>query len=63
MPTNTPPQPATNASPLLVVAAWAVVTLPTLWGLSYTVRNAMKLFTHQPAAAAPANPGPVTPTR
>ncbi len=57
MPTNTTPQPATITSPLLVALTWAVVTVPALWGLSYTVRNAMKLFTHQPpAATAPATP-------
>ncbi len=33
-----------KSSPLLVAAAWLVVILPTVWGLSYTVKNAMKLF-------------------
>lgn len=54
---------AVRPSPALLALAWAVVTLPTLWGLSYTVRNAAKLFTHVPTAAAPANPGPVTQAR
>ncbi len=38
---------------LLVVAAWLIVILPTAWGLSYTVKNALKLFHPQPTAAAP----------
>ena len=61
MPTSTPNQPATITSPLLVAAAWLVVTLPTLWGLSYTVRNALKLFTPQPTTGS--SPAPQNPTR
>ena len=45
----------TNTSPLLVVLAWAVVLVPMGYGVTYTVQNAMKLFTAPtPAAAAPA---------
>ena len=47
------PQPAKSQS-LLVAAAWLIVLLPTAWGLSYTVKNALKLFHPQPVAAAPA---------
>lgn len=43
-----------KSSPALLAATWLIVVLPTLWGLSYTVRNAMKLFAPQPAATAPA---------
>jgi hypothetical protein len=44
-----------RSSPLLIAAAWIIVIVPTAWGLNYTVRNAMKLFTAaSPAAAAPA---------
>ncbi|MEO6805237.1 MAG: hypothetical protein ABI209_03725 [Edaphobacter sp.] len=43
-----------RSSPLLVVAAWIIVIVPTAWGLNYTVRNAMKLFAPSPAAVAPA---------
>ena len=43
----------TNTNPLLVTLAWLVVILPSLWGLSYTVKNALKLFTVQPAATSP----------
>ena len=44
-----------RSSPLLIAAAWIIVIVPTAWGLNYTVRNAMKLFTaSSPAAAAPA---------
>ena len=41
-----------TSSPLLIAAAWLLVLVPTGWGLAYTVQNAMKLFTTQPAAAA-----------
>ncbi len=39
-----------SSSPLLIAAAWIVVIIPAAWGLSYTVQNALKLFT----APAPA---------
>jgi hypothetical protein len=43
-----------KSSPLLIAVAWAVVIIPTAWGLNYTVRNALKLFTTTtPAATAP----------
>lgn len=44
-----------KSSPLLIAAAWVIVVLPTLWGLNYTVQNALKIFTKPaPAATAPA---------
>jgi hypothetical protein len=44
-----------KSSPLLIAVAWIIVVVPTAWGLNYTVRNAMKLFTSAtPAATAPA---------
>jgi hypothetical protein len=44
-----------KSSPLLIAAAWIIVIVPTAWGLNYTVKNAMKLFTSSaPATAAPA---------
>jgi hypothetical protein len=44
-----------KSSPLLITLAWLIVLIPTAWGLNFTVRNAMKLFTASaPAAAAPA---------
>jgi hypothetical protein len=47
--------PVKESSPLLIAVAWIIVIVPTAWGLNYTVRNAMKLFTSAtPAAAAPA---------
>lgn len=57
-------QPATKTSPLLVAVAWAIVIIPTAWGLNYTVQNAMKIFTAPapatsspaPSSAAPAKP-------
>ncbi|CAN5640887.1 hypothetical protein BH10ACI4_BH10ACI4_27150 [soil metagenome] len=46
-----------KSSPILIAAAWAVVVLPTSWGLNYTVQNALKIFT-KPAATAPAHTVP-----
>jgi hypothetical protein len=44
-----------QSSPLIIGIAWIIVIIPTLWGLNYTVQNAMKLFTAStPAATAPA---------
>lgn len=47
-----------KSSPLLIAAAWLVVVAPTAWGLTYTVKNALKIFGNAaPAAAvAPATP-------
>ena len=53
------PNPTKTSSPLLIVAAWAIVIIPTAWGLNYTIKNAMKLFTAPPAATAP--PATTTP--
>ena len=33
-----------KSSPVLIAAAWAVVVLPTAWGLNYTIQNALKIF-------------------
>ena len=46
-------QPKTS-SPILIAVAWLVVLIPTGWGLSYTVQNAIKIFDRAPAATAPA---------
>lgn len=40
-----------KSSPLLVVVAWAVVSIPLAWGVYNTALNAAKLFTAGPAAA------------
>jgi hypothetical protein len=46
--------PIKKSSPLLIAFAWLIVIIPTVWGLNYTVKNAMKLFTASaPASAAP----------
>ncbi len=34
-----------KSSPLLIAAAWLIVIIPTAWGLNYTVKNALKIFT------------------
>ena len=33
-----------NSSPILILAAWFVVSIPAAWGVYYTVMNALKLF-------------------
>jgi hypothetical protein len=40
-----------KSSPLVIAGAWLFVLLPTLWGLSYTVKNAMMIFTETGPAA------------
>jgi len=47
-----------KSSPVLIAAAWVIVVLPTLWGLNYTVQNALKIFAKPPAAGAPAKAAP-----
>lgn len=44
-----------KSSPVLIAAAWAIIVLPTLWGLNYTVQNALKIFAKPAAAAAPSS--------
>ncbi len=38
------PDTAKPSSPLAIGIAWIIVVVPTLWGLTYTVQNALKLF-------------------
>ena len=45
-----------KSSPLLVAIAWAVVSIPLIWGIYNTSLNAAKLFTTTPATSAPAGP-------
>ena len=45
-----------RSSPLLIALAWLIVVVPTGWGLTYTVQNALKIFT---ASSHPVlEPGP-----
>ncbi len=43
------------SSPILLMLAWAIVVLPTAWGLKHTVQSALKLF-QAPAPAMQATP-------
>ncbi len=45
---------------VLVVAAWAIVTIPAAWGIYNTALNAAKLFATvaQPGSSVPAGPQP-----
>jgi hypothetical protein len=47
-----------KSSPLLIAAAWAIVIIPTAWGLNYTIRSAMQIF---PKATTPTTASPVPP--
>jgi len=47
-------QVPTKSSPILVAVAWAIVILPTVWGLTHTVQSALKIFSSAPS------PTPVT---
>jgi hypothetical protein len=33
-----------KSSPAAVAVAWLIVLVPTAWGLTYTVQNALKIF-------------------
>jgi hypothetical protein len=44
-----------KSSPILIAAAWAVVVLPTAWGLDYTIKNALKIFVKPQIISAPAS--------
>ena len=41
-----------RSSTLMIALAWAIVVIPTAWGFSYTLANAMKLFTAPTASVA-----------
>jgi hypothetical protein len=43
-----PQSPAKKSSPALIAAAWLIVLAPTAWGLTFTVQNALKIFTTAP---------------
>ncbi len=47
-------QTVKKSSPLLVAVAWAVVSIPLVWGIYNTSLNAAKLFTAVPSGASPA---------
>jgi hypothetical protein len=46
-----------KSSPLLIAAVWAVVVIPASWGFSYTLQNALKIFSAPPPAASMPAPG------
>jgi hypothetical protein len=50
-----------KTSPALIAAAWAVVSIPLVWGIYNTGLNAAKLFTVGQAAVTAA-PVATTPT-
>jgi hypothetical protein len=33
-----------KTSPIIILAAWLVVSIPAAWGVYYTLLNALKLF-------------------
>lgn len=54
---------ATKSSAGLVLAAWAVVSVPLGWGVYKTAVNAMKLFSPPPVASAPATTPAAAPSK
>ena len=42
-----------KSSPILIAAAWLIVLIPTGWGLTYTVQNALKIFTKSAPVTTP----------
>jgi hypothetical protein len=46
-----------KSSPVMILAAWALVGVPLAWGVYNTLLNSMKLF-QAPAASAPASSTP-----
>ncbi len=50
-----------TSSPAVIALVWAIVVIPTAWGVYNTGLNAMKLFKNAPAAAAPTAPAPPPP--
>ncbi len=57
-------QAVRRSSPLAIALAWFIVIVPTGWGLTYTVQNALKIFTtgspapvSRPSAGGVAQPG------
>lgn len=45
-----------RSSSAALALAWGVVVLPALWGLTYTVENALKLFRNSAPAASASPP-------
>ena len=53
-----------KSSAAAIALVWLVVVVPAGWGLTYTVRNALKIFTAAPAAkTAPVMPGVAAPAK
>lgn len=49
-----------KSSPALIAVTWVVVIVPLLWGLTFTVQNALKIFA-RPVATAPVHAHALTP--
>jgi hypothetical protein len=45
-------QSVKRSSPPMIALAWAIVVIPTAWGFSYTLANAMKIFMTPTAGVA-----------
>jgi hypothetical protein len=41
-----------KTSPALIAVTWLIVLVPTAWGLTYTVQNALKIFSKASPPAA-----------
>jgi hypothetical protein len=52
-----------KSSPALVAVAWLIVVVPAAWGLTYTVQNALKIFSTSAPPAAVAPPAATVPAK
>lgn len=52
-----PVVPVRRTSPLTIALAWAVVSIPALWGVAQTARTSVRLFEPPAAQTAPGSAG------
>ncbi len=50
-------RPGEKTAPLLLAAAWLVVTIPLGWGVYQTVKKSLPLFRMSATVSEPARPG------
>ncbi len=50
-------RPGEKTSPLLLAAAWLVVTIPLAWGVYQTAKKSLPLFRMSADAGEPTRPG------
>jgi hypothetical protein len=50
-------RPGEKTSPLMLAAAWLVVTIPLAWGVYQTAKKSVPLFRMSAVVPEPARPG------